>query len=90
MGNDGTHRRHRPRLLTPGTASLPPTQAWIDDTQATAPPARTEDDDDLIHSKAKGAEPEDNSALSTSPGGGAMVSVVGAKFVVGDSGYMTL
>eukprot|EP00072_Mus_musculus_P064982 XP_011247849.1 PREDICTED: cytokine receptor-like factor 2 isoform X1 [Mus musculus] len=75
-------------------------QAWIADAQATAPPARTEEEDDLIHTKAKRVEPEDGTSLCTvprppsfeprGPGGGAMVSVGGATFMVGDSGYMTL
>ena len=75
-------------------------QAWIADAQATAPPARTEEEDDLIHTTAKRVEPEDGTSLCTvprppsfeprGPGGGAMVSVGGATFMVGDSGYMTL
>ncbi|XP_021009926.2 cytokine receptor-like factor 2 isoform X7 [Mus caroli] len=81
------------------TEPLPP-QAWIADAQATAPPARTEEEDDLIRPKAKRVEPEDGTFLCTVPrppsfesrgqGGGAMVSVGGATFMVGDSGYMTL
>ncbi|XP_038947530.1 cytokine receptor-like factor 2 isoform X4 [Rattus norvegicus] len=70
-------------------------QAWIADSQAAVPTVPEQDkDDDVIRPQTKGVETqeEDDVIAPGSPclGGGALMSVGGASFLMGDSGYTTL
>lgn len=70
-------------------------QAWIADSQAAVPtPPEPDKDDDVIRPQTKGLEPQEENDVTApgSPclGGGDLMSVGGASFLMGDSGYTTL